>query len=448
MNPRQSAQEAIHLLGGKENVASFTYCATRIRITVTKPISQEAREELAQIDGIDYCVSINNQVELIAPVHVQALHEEMSSLLEQKKKKATIVERAFRTIAEIFTPIIPLFAGAGILKGLLVLFSNMNWLDSASGTYNILSAGANAVFYFLPIFLAFSSAKTFGVNPFMAAVIGASLIDPHIFKLLGNESSTVTDFLGIPVVLMTYSSTVIPAILAIWFYSYVERVLKKGIKANLQLVFVPLLSLLIVVPFTLMTFGPLGVYIGEWLAMAIDWMMNANGMISGAIVAGIWSVLVVFGIQWAVNPMMINNISTVGFDRIVPLTAAANFGMAGAALGVFLRTKNKKTKSLAGSSIVSVLLAGVTEPIVYGLAIPLKRPFIGAIIGSACGGAIMGAFKVQAIAFVFGSLTTIPAFIASTFTYYLIGLAVSFVVAAIATYSLGFDDSLIGDEKK
>jgi beta-glucoside PTS system EIICBA component len=145
---------------------------------------------------------------------------------------------------------------------------------------------------------------------------------------------------------------------------------------------------------------------------------------------------------------MINNISTAGFDRIVPLTAAANFGMAGAALGVFLRTKNKKTKSLAGSSIVSVLLAGVTEPIVYGLAIPLKRPFIGAIIGSACGGAIMGAFKVQAIAFVFGSLTTIPAFIASTFTYYLIGLAVSFIVGAVVTYALGFDDSLINDEKK
>ncbi|PHL20113.1 PTS transporter subunit EIIC, partial [Enterococcus faecium] len=170
-------------------------------------------------------------------------------------------------------------------------------------------------------------------------------------------------------------------ILGIFFYSFVERFLKKYIRENMQLVFVPLLSLVITVPLTLMVFGPAGVYLGEGLAAAITWMMDINGPISGAIIAGGWNILVIFGIQWAVNPVMISNISAYGFDRIVPLTGAANFGMAGAALGVFLRSKRSKTRSISGSAFASILLAGVTEPTVYGIAIPLKKPFVAACIG-------------------------------------------------------------------
>ncbi|WP_159315058.1 PTS transporter subunit EIIC, partial [Streptococcus pyogenes] len=166
--------------------------------------------------------------------------------------------------------------------------------------------------YFLPIFLAFSAAKTFKVNGYIAAVIAAALIEPNLTSLLSDSGKAATDFLGIPVVLMQYTSTVMPAILGIFFYSFVEKFLKKYIRENMQLVFVPLLSLVITVPLTLMVFGPAGVYLGEGLAAAITWMMDINGPISGAIIAGGWNILVIFGIQWAVNPVMISNISAYG----------------------------------------------------------------------------------------------------------------------------------------
>lgn len=447
MNKPELAKKLLKLVGGESNVVSLTHCATRLRFKL-KDEKKADKSAIEKTEGVLSVVKGAGQFQIIIGNQVANVYDEIlkisnlggDSPTEEVKDEGNIIFRFFNVIAGIFTPLLPLLAGAGVLRGILVLLVKCNLMSDKTGTYHILFSAGDAVFYFLPILLAFTAAKRFKVNPFIAAVIGASLIDPNITGLVTKGNGSMTNFFGIPVVLMTYSSTVIPSILAVWFYSYLERFLKKYIPESLQLIFVPLISFVVVVPLTMIVFGPFGVYVGKGIAGAINWLLNKNGFITGAFIGGIWNVFVVFGLQWAVNPMMINNISTLGYDYIVPLTGAANFGQAGAAFGVFLKTKNKKTKSLAGSALASIFLAGITEPTIYGISIPLKRPFIASIIGGACGGAFMGMFHTKALAFVFGGLTTLPAFVSNTFVYYVLGLLICFVVSTIATIILGFED--------
>lgn len=453
MNKPELAKKLLKLVGGESNVVSLTHCATRLRFKL-KDEKKANKSAIEKTEGVLSVVKGAGQFQIIIGNQVANVYDEIlkisnlggDSPTEEVKDEGNIIFRFFNVISGIFTPLLPLLAGAGVLRGILVLLVKCNLMSDKTGTYHILFSAGDAVFYFLPILLAFTAAKRFKVNPFIAAVIGASLIDPNITGLVTKGNGSMTDFFGIPVVLMTYSSTVIPSILAVWFYSYLERFLKKYIPESLQLIFVPLISFVVVVPLTMIVFGPFGVYVGKGIAGAINWLLDKNGFITGAFIGGIWNLFVVFGLQWAVNPMMINNISTLGYDYIVPLTGAANFGQAGAAFGVFLRTKNKKTKSLAGSALASIFLAGITEPTIYGISIPLKRPFIASIIGGACGGAFMGMFHTKALAFVFGGLTTLPAFVSNTFVYYVLGLLICFVVSTIATVILGFEDPKEDDE--
>jgi PTS system beta-glucosides-specific IIC component len=443
------AKSIIEYIGGKDNISSVTHCATRLRFSL-KDNSKASKEKLELLPEILQAQHKAGQYQIIIGTEVGKVYNQLikeagmegpTSTENDEKPSGNLISRFFNVISAIFTPLLPALAGAGILRGLLLLSSQLGWLSEDSGTYGILSAASLAVFYFLPVLLAFTSAKRFGANPYISAVIGAALIHPDFMSLLGDQGTgATTDFFGIPVVLMTYSSTVIPSILAIWAYSYLEKFLEKHIWKGLHLVFVPLISFIIIVPLTAIVFGPFGVYVGEAIASGINFLSETNGWLTGLVVGGVWNVFVVFGLQWAVNPIMISNISTLGYDKIVPLTAAANFGIAGATLGVFLKTKNRHMRSFSGSALLSIFFAGITEPAIYGVGMKLKRPFIAAIIGGAVGGAYIGGTEVISHAFVFGGLTTIPAFVGSTLVHYLIGLAICFVVGAVVSYFLGFDD--------
>lgn len=448
MNYKKIAEFVLDRIGGESNILSVTHCATRLRFRL-RDEKQVNEKELNESDDVIQAFSKSGQYQVIIGTEVPKVYNELINIsnLEgskeesSEKEKGNLVARFFNTISSIFTPLLPALAGAGILRGVLLLIEQLGWIDNKSGTYVILSAASMSVFYFLPILLAFTSAQRFKVNPYIAAVIGASLIHPELINLLGGSGNgTVTSFIGIPIILMNYSSTVIPAILAIWVYSYLEKFLEKYIWKSVQIIFVPLISLVIIVPVTVGLFGPFGVYVGEGIANLINWLSESNGWITGLVVGGIWNVFVVFGLQWAVNPIMISNISALGFDKVVPLTGAANFGIAGAAFAVLLKSKNKKMKSFSLSALLSIFFAGITEPAIYGVGMKLKRPFIGGIIGGAVGGAYIGGMGVKSYAFVFGGLTTLPAFVGSTFVHYIIGLVICFVVGAIATYILGFKE--------
>lgn len=326
-------------------------------------------------------------------------------------------------------------AGAGILKAFLTLFTNFEWLSADSGTYLILAAAANAVFYFLPIFLGISASFKFGANPYVGGVIGAALMEPNFTGLLANGDTS--SFLGIPVVLMDYSSTVFPVFVSIWIFSYVEKYLKKIIHKELQTFMVPLLSLVILVPLAAIVFGPFGVYLGNAIADAINYLMGVSGLLTGAVIGGLIFFLVVFGLHWGIIPIVLANL-TNGTDPILAMWAASNFAMAGVALAVFLKSKEKTLKSLAGSSTLSLLLAGVSEPTVYGILLRYKRTIPYVIIAGAVGGAINGGFNTYATAFVFQNIFSIGAF--EPVGYYLIGIVAAMGIGLILTLLFGYQD--------
>lgn len=450
-NDRSLGKKILDLVGGEKNISGITHCATRLRMLLRDDsVANNNRDKIKNLDGVIDVAETGGQYQVIIGPAVANVYDDLvdgtnlnsdNSDVDDGPKSGNILSRLLDVVAGIFTPLLPLLAGSGVLRGVVLLLVQLKWLSNTSGTYHILTAASTAVFYFLPILLAITSAEKFKVNKYVSAAIMGSLIMPEITNIMGSHGNgVVTHFFGIPIVLMTYTSTVIPAILAIWCLSYLERWLKRVIPESLQLLFVPLISLFIMVPLTAGLFGPFGVYVGEGISNAINFLMNYNGWIAGALVGGAWNVFVIFGLQWAINPVMIQNISRLGFDQIVPLTAAANFGMAGATLGTFFRTHDKKMKAYSMSALLSIFFAGITEPSIYGVGVRYKKPLIAAVAGGAVGGAFIGGMHVKAFAFVFGGLTTLPAFVGSTFVSYVIGLAICFAVALAITLVIGINE--------
>lgn len=227
-----------------------------------------------------------------------------------------------------------------------------------------------SVFYFLPVLLAFTSARRFGASPYISALIGASLLHPDFIGLMGDTGiGSTSEFLGIPVVLMDYQATVVPIVLSIWAFSYLYKFLDSKIPETLKLVCIPLISLAIMIPLTTMLIGPIGVYSGESIAVFVNWLIERSGVLTGILVGGGWSVLVSLGIHFAVNPIMINNVSTYGYDYIVPFTFACNFAVIGTNVGVYLKAKNKELRNFAVSGLVTIALSAIIEPTVFGLLV-------------------------------------------------------------------------------
>lgn len=451
MNFKKTAYDIVENVGGPENINSMTYCATRLRFN----LKDQSKANTNAIENLDGVISVNNQAgqyQVIVGTQVNRVYEEANLLISGNTsalnesgsgEETSFIDNVFSTISAVFAPLLPALAGSGILRAFILLSTQIGILDEASSTYHILTIAAMTIFGFLPVILAYTSALRFKVSPVISMIIGASLINPDYVALMmdaGGAGETAS-FLGIPLVFMNYGGTVIPIILAIFVYSYLERFLDRIIPEGQKLVFLPMISLLVMIPLTMIAIGPIGAYGGIWIANIVTSLLEKSGLLAGMVVGGGWNVLVLLGVHWAVNPIMINNIATVGIDYIVPLTFATNFAMAGATFGVYLKSKDQKMKQFALSSVLTIGFAGITEPAIYGVAVKLKRPFIAAIIGGAVGGGIMGMMEVSSNAFVFGGLTTLPAFIGGNFTWAIIGLAIAFGLSALLAYIFGFEEN-------
>ncbi len=442
------ATKIIQRVGGPENIVSLTHCITRLRFYLND-ISLFDRQALDKLDGVIMAVESNGQCQVVVGDKVGELYQQIvtrygirSSADHQstsQRKAGNPLGRIFNTMSAILVPIVPALAGAGMLKALLVLLTTYHWLATDTSTYRILLAASNSVFFFLPLLLAFSCAKTFGAHPFVSVAIVGALLEPNFTALMTNPGDMVS-FFGVPVVLMKYNSTLIPAILAIWVYSYVERGLKRIIHQSIEIVAVPMLGLIIMVPLLAIAVGPVGVYTGTAIGDGIAFLNHQSGMLTGALIGAGWTFLVMFGLHWGLVPVMLNNLALNGYDTIKPPSGTATFAQAGAAFGVFLRARDPKLKSFALSSMLPALLAGVTEPIVYGISIKYKRPLVAATIAGVVAGGFVGAMNTTSMAYVFPSLTTLPAFMTATFKYYVAGIALSFLLSAAITFILGFDE--------
>lgn len=445
-NYDQLAKEIIFLIGGDDNIVNLTHCVTRLRFKL-KDETKTDENSLSKLKGVISIVKGNGQFQVVVGNAVEdifnAIQRQYSigeTEVKEEKKSGTLFTRALNMMSAILNPIVIALAGAGMIKALLVILTTtLEILDTSGGTYKILAAAGNSVFYFLPLFLAYSSAKAFKCNPYIALAIVATLMEPNFTKLM-SKPGDMTSFLGIPVVLIGYSGSLVPAIVSILIYSKLEKVLKKFIPKNIELFALSFVALLIMVPLTIIVIGPIGVYLADQVGNLVNFLSVKNGLLTGAVIGAGWTFLVMLGVQWGVVPIMINNISTYGYDVIRPMIAAATFASAGAAFGVFLKAKNKENKAYALSATIPALLGGITEPIVYGISLKYRKPFIAQVIGGAIAGGFMGMMHTKAIVYVFPALTTLPAFLGETFVYYVIGITLAFVITAVITYFLGIDE--------
>lgn len=452
MDKEKLSQDILDLVGGTSNIDQVTHCMTRLRFNLNDDnLANKAQlEKTPGVMGVmknggQFQVIIGNEVanvykELVKKIPGAGQLEETSS--SKPKKKQNPISTLFDFISGMFTPILPAITGAGMIKGIVAILVALGWMSNTSSTYIILSAIGDGAFYFLPIILAISASRKLGSNMYIGAALGAAIMHPTITALLASGQSVT--FASIPVVAATYSSTVIPIVIAIWIASYVEKAVDRYTHVSLKLLVVPTITLLVMVPLTLIAIGPLGSIIGSGLSGGIAWLFENMSIVASILIGGTMSLLIITGMHYALTPIVIGSITALGYDFIIPLMFAANWAQAGGALGVGLRSKNAQTKSLGFSTGLTAIM-GITEPAMYGINMKFKKPFIAALIGGAIGGAFMGIFHVKS--YVITGLVGLPsvaAFISpsiSTLIYAILGGLVALVSATAITYFVGVKES-------
>nr|WP_263323363.1 beta-glucoside-specific PTS transporter subunit IIABC [Neobacillus sp. Marseille-Q6967] len=444
MDFNKTAKGILDHIGGEENVQNVIHCMTRLRFNLHDK-SKVDRKKIENVPGVMGTNVSGDQFQIIIGNDVPKVYNAIignSSIKnegnKQKSGKKNVINGIFDVISGTFTPILPAIAGAGMIKGLLAIALTFGWLTAESQSYIILNAIGDGAFYFLPILLAFSAARKFGSNVYVAASIGAAILYPNLTALLSSGEKVA--FLGLPVTAVTYSSTVIPILLAIWIAAYVEKWVDRIIPSMFKLILVPTLTLLVVVPVTLIAVGPLGSFIGNWLSLGVGALFEHGGIFAGLILGGTWSLIIMTGMHYAFLPIAMNNIATNGYDYIIASMFMANMGQAGATFAVALRSKNKSFKSLAMTTSMTAIM-GITEPAMYGVNMRLKKPFIGGLVGGAVGGAYYSALGVKY--YILGGNAGLPgitSFIGETFVLAALGFPIAFAAGAIAAYVMGFED--------
>lgn len=467
MKYEQLAKDIIENVGGKENVNSVVHCITRLRFKL-KDESKANTDVLKNMEGVVTVMKSGGQYQVVIGNHVPDVYKTVveiggfqnQSPVEEdgEKKKQGVFNSFIDIISGIFTPTLGVLAATGMIKGFNSLFVALGWFSDKSGTYQILNAVGDALFYFFPIFLGFTAMKKFGGNHFIGMAIGAALVYPTLSGLMAGEplytlfagtmfeSPVHITFLGIPVILMTYSSSVIPIIISTYVAAKLENWLKKVIPDVVKMFLVPFFTLLIIVPLTFIVIGPIATWAGQLIGQLTLWLIGLSPIIAGVFLGAFWQVFVIFGLHWGLIPIAINNIMVMGQDTILSLIFAASFAQIGAVLGVWLKTKDKKLKSLSIPAFISGIF-GVTEPAIYGITLPKKKPFIISCIGAGIGGGIIGAFKTKTYMMGGLGIFSIPSFIHPKE-----GLTIGLwgaILGAVAAFILGFIlTSLFGGKDK
>ena len=452
----KTAMELLKELGGNDNITNVTHCATRLRF-ILKDESIVNKDKVAKIPGVITTVQAGGQFQVVIGNHVKDAYEHMIKMVtideEAAKgtgnKKVGIVSRIIDVISAIFAPFLYTLAACGILQGILGVLVALNAIDTAGGTYQILNFISWTAFTFLPVLIAVTASKKFGVNTFIALVIACALVCPDYIAMV-NAAKPVY-FLGMKVQLLSYTSSVIPIILSIWIASYVQKFFDKYLPIVIRNLFTPMFTIAIMVPLTLLAFGPIGNTIGGAIGGIYNTLYNLSPIVAGLVVGGLWEVLVIFGVHWGITPVTVGNYANLGYDTFTGLQASAVFSQAGATFGVFLKTKNKDMKGVSASAAITGLF-GITEPAIYGVNLRLKKPMICGCIAGAVGGAIGGAFHAVSWSYNMPGITTLPAYFKAGHLTPFIGLVISIVVAfvlgAVLTYIVGFEDEADDETKE
>lgn len=461
------AKEIVKHVGGKENVSSLVHCITRLRFKL-KDESKANDEVLKNMDGVVTVMKSGGQYQVVIGNHVPDVYAEVMPLLglaegeadqEENAPSGSLFNKAIDTISGIFQPILGIMAACGMVKGLNALFVALGLYSDACGGYLILNAIGDGLFNFLPLFLGYTAAKKFNLKPMLGLVIGAIMCYPTIqnsaLSAGGNalytlfsgtmfESKVYTDFFGIPLIGMDYTGTVIPVIFVVYFASKCEKFFKKFVPDLVKFFFVPMLTLLVAIPAGLLLIGPLATFGSTLIAEAVMTVRNFSPMLAGAIVGLTWQILVIFGLHWGFIPVYINNIMTNGFDNVMMPFFACTFATSAVVLAIFFKTKNKQIKEMALPNFISGIF-GVTEPAIYGILLPLKKPFIISCIVGGIGGGFYGAFNFRKFMMGGMGIFEFPAMIEPDGS---MGNLIVAVVGVIISMVLGFAATMIFYKEK
>lgn len=407
------ARIIVQNVGGSSNVISLTHCVTRLRFKL-RDENKANTELLEHTDGIVKVMKSGGQYQVVIGNHVPDVYEAVCSVGkfqgasdEEEKSDMSIGAAIMDALSGIFQPILGVLSAVGILKGVLALLVFFELMDDTGSTYGLLYSIADGFFYFLPIILAYTASEKFKGNKFIGMAIGASLCYPSMVGLatgdaIGTlftgtifESSYFSTFLGIPVILPAsgYPSSVVPIIAAVFFSVKIERLWKKILPDALKTFFVPLLTLVIIVPLTYLAIGPIVTVLSSLISAGYTTLYKTSGILAGLVLGAFWQVLVIFGLHWALIPIAFMELGLNGSSTIITPSFAASFAQSAVVLAIILKTKDKKLKDIAIPAFISGIF-GVTEAAIYGITLPKKKPFIISCIGAAVGGAIIGGANV------------------------------------------------------
>ena len=395
MKYEKLAKDIIENVGGEDNVNSLTHCITRLRFKL-KDESKANTEVLKNMEGVVTVVKSGGQYQVVIGNHVPDVYADVVAIggfgaasEEESKEKLSPFNAFIDIISGVFQPVLGVLCATGMIKGLNAILLATKLLEDTSSTYMVLNAIGDCLFYFFPIFLGFTAAKKFKLNQFIGMAIGASLVYPTIAGVSGQT----LDFFGIPMVMPAsgYASTVIPIILAAYAGAKVEKIFKKIIPDVVKTFLVPFFTLLVVVPLTFMAIGPVATFASDILGKVTMSIYNFNPVVAGLFIGGFWQVFVMFGLHWGLIPISINNLSLLGSDPVVATALVVSFAQTGVVMAIMAKTKDKKLKSLCIPATISGFF-GVTEPAIYGITLPKKKPFILSCIIGAITGGITGLF--------------------------------------------------------
>ncbi len=411
------AKEIVKNVGGKENVSSLTHCITRLRFKL-KEESRANDDVLKKMEGVVTVMKSGGQYQVVIGNHVPEVYADVLPLLgaedespgnEDDAPSGSLFNRAIDAISGIFQPILGIMAACGMVKGLNALFVAIGLYRDTGGAYLVFNAVGDGLFHFLPLFLGYTAAKKFRLKPMIGLVIGAIMCYPAVqnstlsqggealYTLFAGtmfESDVYTTFFGIPMITMDYTGTVIPVIFVVYFASKCERFFSKFVPDLVKFFFVPMLTLLVAIPVGFLAIGPVAVFGSTIIAEAVISVRNFSPLLAGAIVGGTWQILVIFGLHWGFIPVYINNIMTNGYDNVMMPFFACTFATSAVVLAIFWKTKDKKLKEMAFPNFISGIF-GVTEPAIYGILLPLKKPFVISCIAGCIGGGFYGAFNFR-----------------------------------------------------
>lgn len=454
------SQKIVEKIGGVENIVSVTHCMTRLRF-VLRDDSKVDDAAVKAIDGVMGVVNQGGQYQIIIGNHVAEAYQEVlklgdfgeqSQIAKGEKKEPLTLKKIGNNILDAIvgtmSPLIPAIIGGSMVKLLVMLLGMANILPTGSDTYKIINAIGDGAFYFLPVMVAASASKKFNTNMFLAMAIAGTLIHPDFRAIMEavTVGDTATVFLGIPVASVKYTYTVIPALCMTWILSYIERAVDKITPAVTKNFLKPMLIFLIAAPIAIIVIGPAGIMIGEGISAFVYTVQAKLGFLAVGIMGALWPLLVITGMHRVFTPTILQTISETGMEgTVMPSEIGANLSLGGVSLAVALKTKNRELRQTALAAASSALIAGTTEPALYGVAVRLKRPLIASLITGFVCGCLAGMAGLASRSMVSPSVLTGVQFIdpanPGVSIAWIAGITIlSIVLSFVLTLVIGFED--------